>query len=935
MSENNTLLVASEAEEDALRTMEQKDDLVTFVVDSGATSHMVASSRGLTNITTETNVKVNVAGGAQLSSIGRGDMKVQTKDEHGKLWTITITGVMIVPGLGVNLLSISKMLERGAKTKFDLNNPHLEAGGRRTAIQRNGGLFRWTVRALDYKDHASALIVESPERWHRRLGHRSLDVIQDKESVGIEMREGAHVDGSKCSVCETSKHMHLSFPKKTVRGAKEPFELVHVDLTGPVEEPSLNDARYAVIFTDEFTRYVNMYAIEFKSSFIITLRKYLRDVKALGHQVRELWGKNAENEHDLWDTKRGIQGLRSDRGSEFVNEEVKQFCQNARILQTFSGPYSPQQQGISERRNRTLFDMVRAMLKDCKLSKDFWAEALNTAVYLCNRLPSRGKVSPYEALFGRCPKLGNLRIFGCRAFVQHPRDTIKKLDARAWEGIFIGYDDHNWRTYRIWDPVSATVKLGIHVTFDETVFPSPVCAAESEEPDIDIEVLTPNTHLRRAEGMGDTTPEAHHEEEPLIEPGEPPEGAEPPEEPAVMPIGNIRAIGRTHPMVLRGARVPEPVGEDRGGRIQMLPKGTRLPDHIALAVGDLMGYPKTFQEAMRSPDREKWMRAMQKELSALEKNDTWDLVPKPKNFPVIDVRWVFTMKCNNQGELDTAKARNVVKGYRQIEGINVFDTEAPVTRPVSIRTVFALTTMYDWDCQNMDVDTAFLNAPVEEEIYIRQPEGFERKGPNGEELVCRLKKSLYGLKQAPRNWNQVIDRWFKDYGLEPSPADSCLYLKRSGENVMVVLLWVDDLIICGNDPGEIARFKTAISKRFHMKDLGDLKRILGMEVTRDRKARVMTVKQQAYMKVLLGRFGMADCRPIGAPAEGDLLRDPNAGPDREYMAVVGSLLYLAMITRPDVAYAVQAMGRHLQASNESHFAAGKRILRYIYRGPKI
>jgi hypothetical protein len=563
------------------------------------------------------------------------------------------------------------------------------------------------------------------------------------------------------------------------------------------------------------------------------------------------------------------------------------------------------------------------MLKGCNLSKDFWAEALNSAVYIVNRIPSRGKVSPYEALFGRCPKLSNLRIFGCKAFVQFPRDTIKKLDDRAWEGVLVGYDDHNWRCYRIWDPVSATVKLGVHVTFDESKFPSPLYV-ESEEPDAEIETLTPNILPRRAEDLGNTAPEAY-------DGGEPPGGAEPPGIPAVGPMGNIQATrGRTHPMMLRRrTRVSEPVGEDRGRRIQMLPKGTRLPDHIALAVGDLMGYPKTYREAMSSPDRDKWMGAMKKELSALEKNDTWDLVPKPKNFPVIDVRWVFTMKCNNQGEPDTAKARNVVKGYRQIEGINVFDTEAPVTRPVSIRTVFALTTMYDWHCQNMDVDTAFLNAPVEEEIYIRQPEGFEQRGPKGEELVCRLKKSLYGLKQASRNWNIVINSWLKDYGLEPSPADSCLYIKRSGKRVIVVLLWVDDLIICGNDKEEIARFKTAISKRFHMKDLGDLKRILGMEVTRDRKARVMTVKQQGYMKVLLERFGMTDCRPIGAPAEGCLLRDPNAGPDRDYMTVVGSLLYLAMITRPDVAYAVQSMGRHLQGSNESHFAAGKRILRYI------
>jgi hypothetical protein len=223
----------------------------------------------------------------------------------------------------------------------------------------------------------------------------------------------------------------------------------------------------------------------------------------------------------------------------------------------------------------------------------------------------------------------------------------------------------------------------------------------------------------------------------------------------------------------------------------------------------------------------------------------------------------------------------------------------------------------------------FLNAPVNEEIYVEQPEGFVKTGPNGEELVCKLKKSLYGLKQAPRNWNHLIDEWFKMYGLRPSPADACLYVKRNGAQILIVLLWVDDLIICGSDRQQIEDFKRAISKRFNMKDLGDLKWILGMEVNRDRAKRTIKITQQAYINTLLKRFGMEDCKPLGSPAEGDLVRDPNGHPDREYMCLVGSLLYAAMITRPDIAYAVQAMGRHLQASNESHFLAGKRILRYL------
>ena len=162
---------------------------------------------------------------------------------------------------------------------------------------------------------------------------------------------------------------------------------------------------------------------------------------------------------------------------------------------------------------------------------------------------------------------------------------------------------------------------------------------------------------------------------------------------------------------------------------------------------------------------------------------------------------------------------------------------------------------------------------------------------------------------------------------------ACLYFKTivefNSNKIILVLLYVDDLIICGDSRREIDKFKSAISKRFNMKDLGDLTRILGMEIKRDRRARTLEVTQQTYTETMLRRFGMEDSKPIGSPAEGTLTRDPNAGPDREYMCLVGSLLYAAMVTRPDIAFSVQALGRHMQASNSSHFAAGKRILRYL------
>jgi hypothetical protein len=188
-----------------------------------------------------------------------------------------------------------------------------------------------------------------------------------------------------------------------------------------------------------------------------------------------------------------------------------------------------------------------------------------------------------------------------------------------------------------------------------------------------------------------------------------------------------------------------------------------------------------------------------------------------------------------------------------------------------MRTVLSLAATQNWELFNMDVNSAFLNSYLAEEIYVVQPQGFERTGAKGEKLVCRMLKCLYGLKQAPRYWNSVIDGWMVSYGFTISEADPCVYIHREGTTVLIVLLWVDDLIIAGNNLTEISKFKAAISKRFEMKDLGELTWILGMEVRRDRTQGVLEITQKAYIDQMLKRYRMSDCKPVSTPVEGYLI----------------------------------------------------------------
>ncbi|EWM20071.1 gag-pol polyprotein [Nannochloropsis gaditana] len=292
------------------------------------------------------------------------------------------------------------------------------------------------------------------------------------------------------------------------------------------------------------------------------------------------------------------------------------------------------------------------------------------------------------------------------------------------------------------------------------------------------------------------------------------------------------------------------------------------------------------------------------------RNGTWKLTPLPKGERCISSGWVETDKRDQNGIIVRRKARFIAKGYSQEYGYDYLNTYAPVASITTIRLILAIACILDLELDNMDVDTAYLQSDLEEKIYVKQPPGYEQCGPNGEELVCRLRKSLYGLKQSGRNWHKKIDGWFRGYGFHSSSADPCLYVKfgSSGE-MLVIVLYVDDLIIAGNSRDMVDDFKQAISKEISMKDLKELDWILGMAIKRNREKRFMEISQTAYIDMMLAKFKMADCKPVLTPMEGILTKMNGEGdkPDREYMKLVGSLLYAALVTRPDIAFAVQSV----------------------------
>lgn len=326
---------------------------------------------------------------------------------------------------------------------------------------------------------------------------------------------------------------------------------------------------------------------------------------------------------------------------------------------------------------------------------------------------------------------------------------------------------------------------------------------------------------------------------------------------------------------------------------------------------------------------------MTEELDALSKNDTWKLTNLPAGKSAIKCRWVYKLKRNADGKIARYKARLVVKGYSQKQGIDYHETFAPVVRYTTIRFLLAIATKFNLGIQQMDAVTAFLNGELKEDIYMEQPSGFQ----DGTNRVCKLKKSLYGLKQSSRVWSEKLNSVLVAFGLKRSNTDQCLYFLMDDKKMIFVAVYVDDVLIFSNNETMTKQLKDELCRNFQMKDLGNASSILGIRITRDRAAGTIAIDQSQYINNVLDRFEMSNCNAVVTPM--DLNQKVSAsmcattnGEQQSmgkipYREAIGCLLFAAQITRPDISYAVNVLSRYTINPGKAHWAAVKRIFRYL------
>ncbi|KAL0407607.1 UNVERIFIED_CONTAM: Retrovirus-related Pol polyprotein from transposon TNT 1-94 [Sesamum radiatum] len=556
--------------------------------------------------------------------------------------------------------------------------------------------------------------------------------------------------------------------------------------------------------------------------------------------------------------------------------------------------------------------MARSMMAQANLPISFWGDAILTAAYILNRVPSKSiPTTPYELWHGRKPNLEGLRPWGSAGFVHSTSHKYGKLGPRASKLIFIRYCEHSkgYVMYGEHPDKGMTEIESRDVDFLEEDFPS------ISEVKGNLELY----ELRDPQGGASITVEGETPNSyPVID-------GDNESDPKLSGSCSLEEHNSQNPQMRRSKRggIPRRRYEIEG-------------ESFMCASVDI-DEPATYEEAVTSPNANEWITAMKEEMSSMAKNNVWELVDLPAGRKTIGNKWVLKVKRKADGSIDKFKARLVAKGYTQREGIDYEETFSPVVRFASVRLILAIVAHLDLELFQMDVKTAFLNGELDEEIYMDQPEGFQEMGQKRK--VCRLKRSIYGLKQSSRQWYYRFHRAITSMGFTMVEEDHCVYVKRSEKNFMILSLYVDDILLAGNNMELIVATQKWLSSTFEMKDMGEAEYIFGIKIHRDRFKKLLSLSQETYIKRIIERFRMHNANPVDTPMDKSCVLSKELYPKTEeekkrmtkipYASAVGSLMYAMMCTRPDLCFVVGMVSRYQSNPGPDHWVAVKRILRYL------
>jgi transposase InsO family protein len=869
-------------------------------IDNGATKHVTNCPDLFIEFQEfQSPCVIKAAGQEALKAIGKGTIQIWSFTGSNSL-KMTLNDVWLVPHISKNLFSVLAAQDRNENSRFlsTATECYLEVNGKTVLCGsrvKGGTLYKAAIEPVIPGKEERVSIAKANnstlQLYHERWGHQDKQHVRQmlKSELGIDVKPVRDI----CEPCVFGKAHRLPFHTR-VKTTK-PGELFSTDVVGPFCE-SFSKKRFLVVFKDSYTKFRYGFVMKQKSDVKVVLKQFLAHAKTLGHNIQELL---------------------SDNGGEFDCEEVKRILSENGILQRLTAPYTPEQNGGSERENRTIVEMARTFKysnSEVEFPEAIWAELVTSAIYILNRTGKSSKdgVSPYELWMGKKPRIKHLRIIGSSCYVHIPAERRRKMDKKAVKGFLVGYDGDE--RYRIYVPNDHKVILSRDIQFQERIND---CISKIKLPMKDIENEDQVEGDRPDEQKIDTEGKSAINSEDSQKLRKASRGDE--EYETRSELGDIDE--------------EEETSQQTSGRVlrdrSTLKKPKHLEDYTMIVeefVNQVTEDPATFEDALRSENSAEWKRAMDQEITSLKENQTWILTDLPRGAKAIPCKWVFRLKKNPDGSIDKYKGRLVVKGFSQRHGIDYSETFSPVAKMGTIRSILSITASEKMHLIQFDVSTAFLYGELEETVFMRQPQGYE----DGTSKVCQLKRSLYGLKQAPRCWNKRFGDFLQRHGFKASDADPCLYIRERSGRKLILVIYVDDGLLAATDQREMEIFIEELKSEFKIvSKKADY--FLGLEIEHEEK--FIKIHQKTYAKKILERFNFSECKPVSTPmlkgTEISTSEKDNQAQKFPYRQAVGALMYLMLGTRPDLAYSVEFISRTLENPTREDVIRVKRVFRYI------
>jgi hypothetical protein len=966
------------------------------ILDSGSSIHVTQNAKRLRNFQPVNNHHA-ICGSGMVKIHGYGDMIIHPYNpRRTKQHSIRIRKVALCYEFPTTIISLQRLEDQGIDWKH--RTGEICIGGDVIGLTRRiHGQYvieqAENVMSSDY-DQKQIYATQSRSKksgpntwadgilWHRRLGHigpKALDRLA-QNTLGVRIRSPKTVECEDCAVSKITQQI-VHYPASTK--ATRPFYRIHVDWhdLGEGWDGYQGDGRIVrrcIFLTCEATGMVLAYFTTCpKEEENLPILKDAVHWLQLRHQVR-------------------VKVIRSD--NELNRRKTRRWFTSQGISYEKSSPDTHEQNGTAERMGRLIMTKARAMRVSAKLPHTLWSEIVAAAVYLYNRTPRESLEwkSPYEVFHTytmtsegvkgpRRPLLHHLKAYGCKCYVlikskgdpDYPA-KLDKLKPRAHIGYLVGYESTS--IYRIWIPHKRKVVSARDVIFNENesfngkavrltqdlmealdeavervTLPSQQDISESQlQPDL-LEV--DNTEIDESECIEDQNAQENEEKEvgkdDLFVPYPTPESSY---------LTSVKSEGvrdkqgvvnfnsdYNSPVQLRHAESADFPDIEPAILHELQRQSTerfydfeqhRIPQvwqttfHEAkyhdrdlpqapLGYKDIKGhrFEKEFREAMEEHIREH-----------TEKFKSWNTVAKEeaRGHQVLGCRWVYTYKLNQDGYLSRIKARLVVRGDQQKRCD--LPTRATTLALNAFRILLALVGRFDLETLQLDAVNAFVHADLDETVYMKPPPGFEQPG-----YVLKLKKAVNGLRRSPLLWQTTFTRVLSEFGFREVPQEPCIMIKDG----IICWFYVDDFVFAfrKRDQQEVKQIIKELQKRFHMKEMGELKWFLGMHIIRDRQKRSLWVSQKSYVEKIANRFikDFSRCPDTPITTEELLpLRDDEAiiCPIL-YQEKIGCILFAAISTRPDIAFAAAKLSQFNHQPGKKHHDAADRVLKYLYKTKEL